>query len=293
MYLDKPLKEHGLLQGRSSRPYGARHRRDEGDPRGGRELRHPRLRRRAMTLTLQVGRTAIPYELRRSAMAAARRINVTPGHVEVVALPNDDDEAIAAFLDRKRRWLFDTVREMERVTASRHSVPRFITGSKIPYRGRKMPLTVRRSDAECLEVTYRNGFVVDLPVWAGKDTDTLVATELKLWLKQRARRDAREIAASYGRRFGLTPKSVRVGDFAAGWGSCGQEGNVLINWHLIFAPRMVLEYVVAHELAHLIHRSHQPEFWSLLAGILPSYEAQRSWLERHQFTISADFLISK
>jgi predicted metal-dependent hydrolase len=243
-----------------------------------------------MTLALQVGRTAIPYELRRSATAAARRITVTPGHVEVVALSDDDDDAIAAFLDRKRRWLFDTVREMERVTASRHSVPRFITGSKIPYRGRKMPLTVRRSDAGRVEVIYRNGFVVDLPAWAGKDTDTLVATELKLWLKQRARRDAREIAASYGRRFGLVPRSVRVGDFAAGWGSCGAEGNVLINWHLIFAPRKVLEYVVVHELAHLRERSHDIAFWNGVHALMPTYEEPRRWLDRHQSNLSADFL---
>lgn len=243
-----------------------------------------------MTLALQVGRTVIPYELRRSTTAAARRITVTPGHVEVVALSDDDDEAIAAFLDRKRRWLLDTLRAMERVTASRHSVPCFITGSKIPYRGRKMPLTVRRSDAERVEVTYRNGFVVDLPAWAGKDTDMLVATELKLWLKQRARRDVREIAASYGRRFGLTPKTLRVDDFAAGWGSCGVEGNVLINWHLIFAPRKVLEYVIAHELAHIRHRSHGPEFWTYVGCLMPGYGEPQRWLERHQSTLSADFL---
>lgn len=243
-----------------------------------------------MTQALRVGRITIPYELRRSATAAARRITVTPGHVEVVALSDDDDEAVTAFLDRKRQWLFDTVREMERVTANRHSVPRFITGSKIPYRGRKMPLTVRRSDAERVEVTYRNGFVVDLPAWAGKDTDTLVATELKLWLKQRARRDAREIAASFGRRFGLVARSVRVSDFAAGWGSCGAEGNVLINWHLIFAPRKVFEYVVAHELAHLNERSHDPAFWTCLSRIIPDYCGPKSWLERHQSTLSEGFL---
>lgn len=243
-----------------------------------------------MTQALRVGRTTIAYELRRSATAAARRITVTPGHVEVVALSDDDDDAVIAFLDRKRQWLFDTVREMERVTANRHSVPRFITGSKIPYRGRKMPLTVRRSNAARVEVAYRNGFLVDLPTWAGEDTDRLVATELKFWLKQRARRDTREIAASYERRFSLTPKSVRVGDFTAGWGSCGAEGNVLINWHLIFAPRKVLEYVVVHELAHLQDRTHGPTFWNRIKAMLPDYDAARDWLTRCEASLSSDFL---
>lgn len=240
--------------------------------------------------TLQIGRTEIPYELRRSATASERRITVTPGHVEVLAHTNDDEEAVAGFLDRKRQWLFNTVREMERITANRHSVPRFMTGSKIPYRGRKVPLTVRRTDAERIAITHRNGFLVDLPHWAGKDADHLVASELKHWLKQRARRDVNEIAAVYGKRFDLVSRSTRVADFLNGWGSCGPEGNILINWHLIFAPRKILEYVVVHELAHLRHRSHGREFWKFLGVLAPDYEAARLWLDRHQPQLAGEFL---
>ena len=242
--------------------------------------------------TLQIGRKEIPYELRRSATASERRITITPGHVEVLALTSDNDDDIAGFLERKRQWVFNTVREMERITATRHAVPRFITGSKIPYRGRNMSLTVRRTDAERAAVTYRNGFIVDLPHWAGDDADQLVASELKHWLKQRARRDVQEIAADYGKRFGLVPRSIRTADMAHGWGSCGPEGNVLINWHLIFAPRKVLEYVVAHELAHLRHRSHGREFWDFVATLAPGWQAVKAWLDRHQSALTADFLIS-
>lgn len=239
---------------------------------------------------LRVGRVAIPYELRRSAKASERRITVTPGRVEVLALMSDDDDAIAAFLERKRQWLFNTVREMERITANRHFVPRFMTGSKIPYRGRNMPLTVRRSDRERIAISYRNGFIVDLPAWAGRDVDRLVASELKLWLKQRVRRDVKEIADAYGTRFGLVPRSIRVADFANGWGSCGSEGNILINWHLIFAPQKVLEYVVAHELAHLRHRSHGSEFWDFLSVLMPSYQEKANWLECAGSRLASDWL---
>ncbi|RPF72146.1 M48 family metallopeptidase [Aurantiacibacter spongiae] len=241
--------------------------------------------------TVQIGKKAIPYELRHSATASERRITVTPGHVEVLAPATDDELEVAQFIDRKRQWLFDTVRDMERITANRHAVPRFATGSKIPYRGRKMPLTVRRTDAERCAVTYRNGFVVDLPHWAGSYPDSLVASELQHWLKQRARRDVREIAAVYGKRFGLIPRSIRVADFVNGWGSCGPEGNIFINWHLIFAPRKVLEYVVAHELAHLRVRSHGLEFWTLLGKLIPDFGQSRTWLDRHQSTLSANFLV--
>jgi predicted metal-dependent hydrolase len=240
--------------------------------------------------TLQIGRKEIPYELRRSATASERRITITPGHVEVLALTSDNDDDIAGFLDRKRQWVFNTVRDMERITTGRHAVPRFITGSKIPYRGRNMSLTVRRTDAERVAVTYERGFIVDLPHWVGTDPDQVVATALKLWLQERARKDVREIAAEYGKRFGLVPRSIRTAELAHGWGSCGSEGNVLVHWHLIFAPRKVLEYVVAHELEHLRHRTHGPEFWRHLEQMIPDFEVPKMWLERHQAALSAGFL---
>ena len=242
--------------------------------------------------TIQIGRVEIAYELRRSATAAERRITVTPGHVEVMALANDDEKAVAGFLNRKRQWLFNTVRDMKQATANRHAVPRFMTGSKIPYRGRKMGLTVRRTDAERIAIFYRNGFIVDLPHWAGQDADHLVASELQHWLKQRARHDVKEIAADYGKRFDLIPRSIRVADFANGWGSCGLEGTISINWHLIFAPRKVLEYVVVHELAHLRERSHGPEFWGLVKTLQATFADSRSWLEQHQSTLSFDLMAS-
>ena len=240
--------------------------------------------------TLQIGKKTIPYELRRSATASERRITVTPEQVEVLALTSDDDEAVAGFLNRKRKWLFNTVREMEAITANRHAVPRFTTGSKIPYRGRKMSLTVRRSDAERIAITYRSGFIVDLPHWAGHETDHLVASELQHWLKQVVRRDVKEIAFIYGKKFDLMPQSIRVGDFVNGWGSCGLEGNILINWHLIFAPRKVLEYVVVHELAHLCERSHGPDFWKYMTILMPGWMTSRDWLDNHQTELSFDLL---
>lgn len=239
--------------------------------------------------TLQIGRKEIAYELRRSAAALERRITITPGHVEVLALTSDNDADIAGFLERKRQWVFNTVREMERVTANRYAVPRFMTGSKIPYRGRKMPLTVRRTDAEQIAVSYRNGFIIDLPHWGGDDPDRVVAAELKLWMRRRVRRDIKEIVDNYSRRFDLNPRSIRVADMVHGWGSCGPEGNLLINWHLVFAPRPVLEYVVVHELVHLRHRTHDQQFWSHLEAILPGYERCKAWLENHAGELTSSF----
>jgi len=240
---------------------------------------------------LRIGQTEVAYELRRTATASERRITVTPGHIEVLALTTDDDAAIDDFLNRKRQWLFNTLRELETKTAKRAVVPRFMTGSKIPYRGRMARLTVRRHDGAHVEIDYRNGFFVDLPSWVrDEDSDGIVATEIKLWLKRRVRRDVMEIASAYRKRFGLTPRAIRVADMKTGWGACGPSGTILINWTLVFAPKAVLEYVVAHELAHLKVRSHGPDFWAHLATLMPDYERPKSWLDTHQVALDATFL---
>ena len=240
--------------------------------------------------SVRVGQTEIAYELRRTATTSERRITVTPGCIEVLALTTDDDADIQGFVHRKRQWLFDTVRELEEITANRASVPRFMTGSKIPFRGRMSSLTVRRHDGPHIEIAHKAGFIVDLPSWVAEEAaDAIVATEIKLWLKRRVRRDVHDIAAAYDKRFGLKPRGIRVAEFITGWGSCGPSGTIHIDWRLVFAPKRVLEYVIVHELAHLKHRSHGDEFWLFLGSVLPDYERPKGWLEFNQGSLSAGF----
>ncbi|TXN17205.1 M48 family metallopeptidase [Methylobacterium sp. WL122] len=243
---------------------------------------------------VRIGQTEVAYELRRSAAASERRITVTPGHIEVVALTTDDEVEIDAFLTRKRQWLFNALRELETKTAKRAVVPRFMTGSKIPFRGRMARLTVRRHDGPDIHISYRSGFLVDLPSWVHDvNQDAIVATEIKLWLKRRVRRDVMELASVYHRRFGLKPRTIRVADMKSGWGACGPTGSILINWTLVFAPKAVLEYVVAHELAHLSVRSHGLEFWSYMAVLMPDYARSKGWLDRNQGSLDAEIFAVK
>ena len=109
--------------------------------------------------SISIGKREIDYELSLSTTASERRITVTPGRVDVQALASDNDTQIAEFLHRKRQWLFNAVRDMEQTISGRASVPRFMSGSKIPYRGRTVRLTVRRHDGEHVETSFEKGLV--------------------------------------------------------------------------------------------------------------------------------------
>jgi predicted metal-dependent hydrolase len=79
----------------------------------------------------------------------------------------------------------------------------------------------------------------------------------------------------------LRPRAVRVRDTSSRWGSCAADGTLMFSWRLIMAPDFVQDYVVAHEVAHLRHMNHKPQFWALAEALTPHREAASRWLNQH------------
>ena len=86
-----------------------------------------------------------------------------------------------------------------------------------------------------------------------------------------------DMAASVDRRV----SRVTVRDTRSRWGSCSSQGSLNFSWRLIFAPEWVLDYVVAHEVGHLVHMDHSPRFWAVVDRLVDSKESARKWLHRH------------
>ena len=232
---------------------------------------------------LSVGDTEISYTLRRSATAKQARITVSPSSVILVVPDTATDDQIAGVLQRRRAWLVSETRRMSAKVQSAPAIAHFTTGAKIPYRGRMAKLRVEPTDGTLVEVAFRNGFMVSVPRSINpKSADSLIETGLRLWLKKRLREDVAAFVAKHGAPNGLKPREVRIKDQKHLWGSCGQDRIVNLNWQLVFAPKTVLEYAVVHELCHLRHRNHDPEFWSLVATIIPDWQDRKGWLDRNE-----------
>ncbi|WP_413205036.1 M48 family metallopeptidase [Rhodospirillum sp. A1_3_36] len=236
-----------------------------------------------------VGDSQIPYDLKRSDRATRARLTVTPNAVEVVVPVSATEEDIAAMLHRRRGWLVEQTQSMREQAAKANRVQRFVTGAKIPYRGRLMRLRVEPSDDTLVEVTYRNGFLIGCPRSVSEASrDVLIESALRLWLRKRLREDVAEMVKRHGETWELKPKGVQIKDQKHLWGSCGQDRVVNLNWHLIFAPKTVLEYAVVHELCHLRHRNHGKAFWSLVGSILPDWASRKAWLDRNEHFLNLE-----
>ncbi|MBD2491718.1 M48 family metallopeptidase [Aulosira sp. FACHB-615] len=228
---------------------------------------------------LQIGQTSIPYTVRYSSRTKSQRIVVTPNAVEVVAPPDTPFEQITAFLDSKRRWLFNAVEDC-RPKHPPETPPRYVSGAKVMYRGRRLMLQVESADVKQVIVTCKGRFYIQVPYNLTKhEQQNAIEQALINWKRDRVWQDVQHLVKIYARKLGVEIPAVKLSQEKRTWGTCGKDGVIRINWQLVDAPLSVLEYVVAHETVHLLHRNHGDRFWEALSCIMPDWRTRKVQLE--------------
>ncbi len=243
-------------------------------------------------------------ELRRS--PRAKRFSLKVSHTErtaILTLPNRGRvEDASAFLSRHAEWLR---KQLERLP---EPVP-FRDGAVVPLRG----------ELHCLKFAgaQRHAGVVSI-LCSGNETQTaspataswgnqarslspLALPQICVsgdaahaprrfsdWLRSEVRRDIDVSILKHAKALGCSPKRIAIRDQATRWGSCSTSGTLSFSWRLIFAPPFVLDYVAAHEVAHLREMNHGPRFWRLVRDAVPAMQTARLWLkangaELHRF----------
>lgn len=150
-------------------------------------------------------------------------------------------------------------------------------GSRICVEGVPYALDLR----EGVRVTLRldgDTCILTLP---DPSDDGAVRAALKQALSQRALTRIRQRLDVFAPRIGVTFGRVTIRDQKSRWGSCSSKNNLNFNWKLIMAPPEALDYVVIHELCHLIEFNHSPRFWELVRAQMPEYAAWKAWLKAH------------
>jgi len=108
-----------------------------------------------------------------------------------------------------------------------------------------------------------------------------VARRVRDFLRREVRRDLEAASRRYGEMLGVTITRIAVRDPSSRWGSCSTTGMLSFSWRLIFAPPFVLDYLAAHEVAHLIEMNHAPKFWRLVDRLCPNVKRAKAWLDAH------------
>jgi predicted metal-dependent hydrolase len=113
------------------------------------------------------------------------------------------------------------------------------------------------------------------------------------FLKREAQRDLDAAARRYARELGVAIKRISIRDQSSRWGSCSSTGVLSFSWRLVLAPPYVLDYLAAHEVAHLLELNHSPRFWRLVARLYGSTERAKVWLDVHGTDLHRFGLVSR
>ncbi|WP_298436768.1 M48 family metallopeptidase [uncultured Jannaschia sp.] len=108
--------------------------------------------------------------------------------------------------------------------------------------------------------------------------DARAGARVKVLLREMARTHLVEAVDRHAAILGRVPGRITMRDTRSRWGSCTSRGDLMFSWRLIMAPPEVLDYVAAHEVAHLVHMDHSPRFWAQVEGLMPDWQPRRAWL---------------
>jgi predicted metal-dependent hydrolase len=240
-------------------------------------------------------------ELRRS--ARAKRFSLKVSHTErtaILTLPNRGRvEDANAFLARHAQWLKN---QLERLP---EPVP-FVDGAMVPLRGEMHQLRFagarRDNGVVWVEKTpdMRTSALPGAFDWRSLGCARSDAPTSRLcisgewehaprrfsdWLRAEVRKDLAGSVEKHAKTLKCHPKRIAIRDQATRWGSCSTSGTLSFSWRLIFAPPFVLDYVAAHEVAHLREMNHGPRFWRLVRDTVPLMQRARVWLKTNGATL--------
>ena len=220
------------------------------------------------TLLIELGGRCVEYRFARRRRRTLG-ITVDADGLRVAAPLRAPWRDIEAFLRHKERWILSKLDEWSRVEPA--PVLECATGERLPLFGRWVELHVRRGrrgvheDGERLVVCARKG-ARPLPV-------------LVSWLKQKALAVLSPRAAYYSLRLGIDVPRVALSNARTQWGLCSEEGAIRLSWRLVHVAPALADYVVAHEVAHLVELNHSRRFWSVVAELYPAWREARERLE--------------
>ena len=229
-----------------------------------------------MQYTLPLLTSDFSYELVRSAKRRTLAIEIHPGgRVKVRAPLRTSERAIAAFVAEKRDWIDKKRAELS--TAAPNLPRRFLPGERLSYLGQEYRLDVQ---AGRRQVTLDG----DRIVVNAKDFEAArIQAALVAWFKTECERLLPERVGVFAPLVGAAPVALRYRHNRRRWGSCDFGAKtIFFNVTLAMAPQDLIDYVVVHELCHLLVPDHSPRYWREVARVMPDYEVRRRALQARE-----------
>jgi hypothetical protein len=238
--------------------------------------------------TIQLGTHTVSYVLRRSTrrsigfMIDDDGLRVTaPRRLTLLEIDNG--------IRAKQRWIITKLKErVERRSVREQRPPiAWVDGAQLPYMGGDITLRLQPAErSHCIFDPLRRELAIGVPPGL---SEWQLQERVRLWFQAEAKRVFRERMDHYAARMGVQYASLALSSAGTRWGSCTFQGAIRLNWRLIHYALPLIDYVVAHELAHLREMNHSPRFWAMVGSVYPDYDGAKAALRKRSLEMPAIF----
>ena len=229
-----------------------------------------------MMLSYEYGTQIIEFDVvfrKRKTMAIQIQ---APDKITVISPIGVKEDEILRVVKGKSKWIVQKlfqIREIDHLKRTRE----YVNGESFIYMGRNYSLQIQYD--RTYKIPKAKLYRGKLYVYSDCYDPLFIRLAIEKWYKEKALQKIEERISYYQKYFDVAPNKVMVKEQKKRWGSCSSQRNLNFNWKCIMAPSPVLDYLVVHEMCHMVHMNHSPDFWNLVASILPDYEKRREILK--------------
>ena len=189
-------------------------------------------------------------------------------------------DRIKELVYEKRQWIKDKINHIQKYPLN-YTPKEFVSGESLLYLGKNYQLLI--SEENFKGVKFNQRFLIS----KNNQNDSNIL--FREWYKNKAKEKIAPLAKKYAKNLGVEFNESKVSEMKYRWASCTPNNNIIFNWRIIKAPMYVVEYLVAHELVHLIENNHTQRFWHILSIQVPNYEKAKNWLKDNGHLLEVDF----
>jgi predicted metal-dependent hydrolase len=205
------------------------------------------------------------------------------GDLVKVSVPQTlSDKRVRELITQRTPWIKTKLRELS--DRPEFKPKEYVSGETFPYLGKNYRLKVLQGD-DCL-VRLKNGRFI-ATISNSDEPQSLVQELLSEWYRNHAEMRLREKTERLAKIVDVAPRSVAIKTYKSRWGSCSARGDITYNWKIILAPHRIVDYVVVHELCHLLEHNHSARYWKHVERYVPNWRDCKDWL--HKNAVSFDF----
>ncbi len=186
------------------------------------------------------------------------------------------DETIKEFIKKHSKWIEKKLNEIEN-RKIKYQIKKFVDGEKFLYLGKFYNLNIVKNQK--IPLIFKNEF------YLSKNYILNGYEIFKNFYKKMAKEIINERVKFYANKYGFNYNKIKITSANKRWGSCTGKGNLNFSYRLIMAPLKVVDYVVVHELVHLIDKTHEKSFYNKVEKILPDYKERKDWLNKNGYLL--------